>query len=786
MAQTQNTQIPNGAVAINGAKYNTGDLQKANFTNIQPVGGTLYGTPKQTSPNNTPMITGYKDGVPVQVPKGATVPGVSLYPPKTIKPDTFDVTKDQKYQELLKKNEELLASQKTQTDANAAGTAAGTDAYSNNLNSLASDIKANIQPTFTPEQQKANNQGLLDTQAKQRTLKQNFQSGVDMTGEQAGVPMSDVRGQQATIQNQYNRQAGVLSDQEANLLSAVNLSSQERQALVNGDITLASIQDKVQSHIDSATKDVLDQAKTLTTQAQTNLASALDSLKGTTWKDLSQEQQNQLYTLAQQGGYPVSVLQAGMDAVAKQTTLDNATKNKPNIEVIGEHYDENAGAMVKDYGYIDNQGNIKKVDGTPYTGTPTQEGNTTDSISAFKSSITTQESGNYSAVNKDSGALGAYQFMPTTGLPLVGLDPNKPADIQKFLNTPALQDQAFEKFVGNLSAKYGGDTTKMAAAYYGEDGAAQIVGTPAANKPQGKNGEYPSINEYVKQVGDRMNKITGATNQNEPADPKKYEQYGLLSNTDFNPAVDGTAKLYLDSYLKNATLPTAYNLGLGRGASGANKFAKAEARAQELYYAATGSSLPDVNILKDTKKIVTENNKVLNKNVLLADTVAKNFDLAIKGEITNNVNKNATIVNKILNPIYLALGDPAVNQAMVSNGTISQEFANLISIRNASGTTVADKEMANELIRFGTSVEAQKAVVERLKAEATNIHGALVDQNAQLYKIIDPLETSTENPNRQNKVNGGDVKNEYPSGAIVNVNGKNYKSLGNGQFEEIK
>jgi glycine cleavage system H lipoate-binding protein len=160
--------------------------------------------------------------------------------------------------------------------------------------------------------------------------------------------------------------------------------------------------------------------------------------------------------------------------------------------------------------------------------------------------------------------------------------------------------------------------------------------------------------------------------------------------------------------------------------------------------------------LKETKKLVTENNKILNKNEVLADTIARNFDLAIKGEITNNVNKNATIVNKALNSVYLALGDPAVNQALVSNGTISQEFSNLISIRNAAGTTVADKEMANELIKFGTSVEAQKAVVERLKAEAMNIHGALLDQNKELWKKIDPLEVDSQNPNRVAKLSAKD------------------------------
>jgi len=38
--------IPEGAVAIPGAKYNTRELQQQNFTNIQPVGNTLYGIPK--------------------------------------------------------------------------------------------------------------------------------------------------------------------------------------------------------------------------------------------------------------------------------------------------------------------------------------------------------------------------------------------------------------------------------------------------------------------------------------------------------------------------------------------------------------------------------------------------------------------------------------------------------------------------------------------------------------------------------------------------------------------
>jgi hypothetical protein len=266
-------------------------------------------------------------------------------------------------------------------------------------------------------------------------------------------------------------------------------------------------------------------------------------------------------------------------------------------------------------------------------------------------------------------------------------------------------------------------------------------------------------------------------------DTELYKQYGLLAQTDFNPSnnIDSKANMYLSYYLKNAAIPTSYQLGMGRGTAASSTYSDIVARANDLFFKATGSSLPDINILKENKKLVTDNNKVLNKNEILADTINRNFDLAIKGEITNNVNKNATIVNRLLNPFYLALGNPAVNQAMISNGTISQEFANLISIRNASGTTVADKDVANELIKFGTSVEAQKAVVERLKAEAMNIHGALADQNAKLYQTIDPLQQSPQNPNRS-----GSTQSNLP--AQVKAKGYDYNKMKSDGYsdDEIK
>ena len=42
----QTPKTPEGSVAIDGAKFNTKETQQANFSNIQPIGNTLYGIPK--------------------------------------------------------------------------------------------------------------------------------------------------------------------------------------------------------------------------------------------------------------------------------------------------------------------------------------------------------------------------------------------------------------------------------------------------------------------------------------------------------------------------------------------------------------------------------------------------------------------------------------------------------------------------------------------------------------------------------------------------------------------
>ena len=258
-----------------------------------------------------------------------------------------------------------------------------------------------------------------------------------------------------------------------------------------------------------------------------------------------------------------------------------------------------------------------------------------------------------------------------------------------------------------------------------------------------------------------------------PEQGKDYKQVGLLAQTSYDPQnnMDLMAKNYIERYLKNNKYPTAYELGLGRGTSPAmqNKFQNIQNRADELYYEATGSSLPSVSDLTGTWKIINQNKGILNKINIASDTVESNFNLSIAGEISSNVNKNATLVNQLLNPIYLALGDPAVNQAMVSNGTITQEFANLISTRNAQGTLEADKRMAEELLPFGTSVEAQKAVVTRLVQEATNIKSALNQQNNELWKQVDPLQQNANNPNREGGGKKSGIITIAPDGTTIEI-----------------
>jgi len=301
----------------------------ANATLINKQGNKQAPTSNVPVTSNNPdapkMVTGYDaSGKAVQVPKGAYVPGVSLTP-KKLTPDSFDVTKDVKYQELLKKNEELLKSQQPSEQVTAAETAATNDAYSKSLNDLKTQIQGTLTETFTPEQQRQNQSDLLNTQETAAKLKANTQEQVDLLGTQP-IEGGFITRQQAKVQSQYEKQAGLLSAEETKLVNEVNLSNTEKQNLINGSTTIANLQDKIQTHIDSAKADILAQAKQLTADQQAKLATALDAYKGIDVDKLTAEQTATFSKIITDAGLDPQLVFQGIKAVNQQQALDNSIK----------------------------------------------------------------------------------------------------------------------------------------------------------------------------------------------------------------------------------------------------------------------------------------------------------------------------------------------------------------------------------------------------------------------------------------------------------------------------
>ncbi len=127
-------------------------------------------------------------------------------------------------------------------------------------------------------------------------------------------------------------------------------------------------------------------------------------------------------------------------------------------------------------------------------------------IDRYVAAIAKQESGaNYGAVNPHSGALGKYQFMPST---LVSTAQNCPGvatvpSQTEFLNSPEIQDKIMGCYVAlalpTIQGKASDEFTqcRMLAAYH-------YSGDPDLydnNRPQSYAGAaYPSIAEYTKSV----------------------------------------------------------------------------------------------------------------------------------------------------------------------------------------------------------------------------------------------------------------------------------------------
>ena len=116
----------------------------------------------------------------------------------------------------------------------------------------------------------------------------------------------------------------------------------------------------------------------------------------------------------------------------------------------------------------------------------------------LQEAIKQQESGgDYSVVNPDSGAFGAYQFMPETysyAARGAGFDPND--------RSPQAQDAAAQFLIGEYMNQFN-DPELVARAWYGGPG--NVQGSIDSDE-----GNYPTIREYGQQVMQRL-RNSGAT-----------------------------------------------------------------------------------------------------------------------------------------------------------------------------------------------------------------------------------------------------------------------------------
>jgi hypothetical protein len=129
-------------------------------------------------------------------------------------------------------------------------------------------------------------------------------------------------------------------------------------------------------------------------------------------------------------------------------------------------------------------------------------GGSGNNFNSFFGAIKSQESGgNYGVVNSGSGALGAYQIMPSNIPSWSQAATGHTVTAQQFLKNPALQDQIAQYQLKNYYDKYG--AAGAAVAWYAGPGTAQKY----VKNPSGYNGSQsggPSISGYAMSILKKM------------------------------------------------------------------------------------------------------------------------------------------------------------------------------------------------------------------------------------------------------------------------------------------
>lgn len=344
--------------------------------------------------------------------------------------------------------------------------------------------------------------------------------------------------------------------------------------------------------------------------------------------------------------------------------------------------------------------------------------------------------------NQGLGAVTA-QIINAEGGSLKGVS-NNPGNIKYYLGLANATDSGV-KATDDPNGKYGFASFDTKA--NGEAAIASIINEAASGKSS-SYGTSPTLQTFLTKYG---NLGTNAT----PAG-LDTRQYGLLANVPgFDPTgkksdapagYDSAAWNYLNQYLTQGKTPSAASVGISTRAGSGPLFNSIAQRADDVYFKATGEHLPDADILEASKKLITGNNQLLNTLNVQEKTINKNFGLSLDNLNSNNINKNAPAINGFIDDIRYALGDPNVAQYLSQNETLQNEAASLLALKNASGTTVADKLSAAGLIAKNASVDDQVKVLKTLMTEAQNARVSIGQASEQLYGQIDPLGLNPNNP----------------------------------------
>lgn len=330
--------------------------------------------------------------------------------------------------------------------------------------------------------------------------------------------------------------------------------------------------------------------------------------------------------------------------------------------------------------------------------------------------------------NQGVGALTAAIIKNEGGSP-DGVQ-NNPGNV-KYEGLPGQTDS-------EVKASDGGTYASYATPQAGQQAIASIV-NDAASGASTAYGSNPTLQDFVQKYTN-----TGGTTLS-------TDQYGALANVQgfdpTKPGVDQDAMTYIQNFFSNGTIPSVTMFG--RGTNAPYIYEAAKSRADDVYFQATGQHLPNANTLSSNIGLIQNNNQLLNNLSIQEGTISKNFGLNLDNLNANSVNQAAPVINKLVDTLAQMSGDVPVAQYLTQNATIQQELGSLLAIKNASGTTVADKLAAGDLLPSDLSADQQKVILQTLMKEANNQKTTLGETTANLYQKTDPLGLDPENPIRQ-------------------------------------